>query len=39
MLFEEKKGDEWTNYMSVKRERLKKNTALDSKINKLTASN
>jgi hypothetical protein len=38
MLYEEKKGDEWTHYMSIKRKRLKKNTAIVNKINRLTAS-
>tara|TARA_B110000285_G_scaffold198442_1_gene230895 strand:- start:640 stop:801 length:162 start_codon:yes stop_codon:yes gene_type:complete len=38
MLYEEKKSDEWTEYMSTKRSRLKKTRALDVKINKLTAS-
>ena len=38
MLYEEKHADEWTGYMSIKRRRLKKNTALVNKINRLTAS-
>ena len=33
MMWEEKKTDEWTEYMSIKRERLKKTLALDIKLN------
>ena len=38
MLYEEKQNDEWTNYMSIKRERQKRDSALDIKISRLTAT-